>query len=107
MNPPKLSSGVTGFYNDRNEWQATGSQMGRRSSRVRSTEPVKCYLRRVKMSACGCYDSEGAYWGQGAPLYRCNFDLGDSNEDIFLRAHSRADAKEQIREQLPHAKFFN
>lgn len=102
-----LPSGITGFYNDRNEWQCTGSQMGRRSWRGHDANTsVKVWLRRMKMSACGCYDEQGAYWGQGAPLYWANFDIGETNEDMFFRAYSRDDAKAKVREQLPNARFY-
>jgi hypothetical protein len=107
MKPPKLPSGLTGFHDDNGKWICTGTQMGRRSWHGHdATQSVKVYLRREYLRD-GCYDSEGAYWGGPDNLYRANFDIGDTNEDIFLRADSREDAKEKIREQLPNAKFFN
>jgi hypothetical protein len=107
MKPPTLPRGTTGFFNDKNEWVCTGSQMGRRSWRGHdANESVKVYLRRERL-VDGCYDSEGAYWGGPDNLYRANFDIGDTNEDIFLRADSREDAKAQVRKQLPNARLFN
>ena len=103
---PKLPSGTTGFYNDKNEWVCTGSAMGRHSWRDHANDPVKVYLRREYLDSGG-YDSAGAYWGTGEPLYRANFDIGDTNEDLFLRAWSRDEAKDQVRKQLPNARFFN
>lgn len=102
-----LPSGTTGFYNDRNEFQATGSAMGRRSS-IGTVEPVKCYLRKLKW-VDGDYDGNGAYWGHvaGTNIYWANYDTEETNEDIFVRATSRQDAKDQVLAKLPHAKFFN
>jgi len=103
-----LPSGTTGFYNEANQWVCTGSSMGRRPSRIQSNEPVKVYLRKLRW-VDGDYDEQGAYWGycSGTNIYWANFDLGDTNEDIFVRATSRDDAKEQVRESLPNARFFN
>lgn len=103
-----LPSGTTYSYGSGGERICTGSSMGHRSSHVRSDEKVKCYLRRLRW-VDGDYDEQGAYWGyvDGTHIYWCNFDLGDTNEDIFVRATSRDDAKQQVREQLPNAVFFN
>lgn len=104
-----LPSGTTGFYNQANVFVATGSAMGRKSWRGHdATTPVRCYLRKLKWVG-GDYDEQGAYWGyvSGTNIYWANFDIGDTNEDIFVRATSREDAKDQIRAQLSAAKFFN
>lgn len=102
-----LPSGTTYGYDGDGNKVPTGSSMGRRSSHVQSDEKVKCYLRKLRW-VDGDYDEQGAYWGyvSGTHIYWCNFDLGDSNEDIFVRATSRDDAKQQIKEQLPNAVFF-
>lgn len=109
-----LPSGTTGFYNDRNEWVCTGSRMGRRSSRIQSDLPVRVYLRKLRW-VDGDYDEQGAYWGGGCGdhIYWANFDLDDpanplagTNEDLFVRAFCREEAKELVREQLPNAKFL-
>ena len=141
MTMTKLPSGTTGFYNDKNEWVCTGSQMGRRSfvdtvdvcphcdgSGEEPGAPVsltdgkalcgdckgtgkfspKVSLRRLRW-VDGDYDEAGAYWGycSGTWIYRAIFETADSCEDIFVRATSREDAKEQVREQLPGARFYN
>jgi hypothetical protein len=84
-----------------------GAQMGRRSFNDASDAPVKCSLRKLRW-VDGDYDEQGAYWGHtpGTHIYWCNFDIGDTNEDIFVRATSRAEAKAEIREQLPNARFY-
>lgn len=105
--PKTLPSGTTGFYNERNERVVTGSQMGRRSWHGHDAEtPVKCYMRRLKW-VDGDYDEQGAYWGggQGDFIYWANFYIGDTNEDIFVRAFTRDEAKAKVRESLPKARF--
>jgi hypothetical protein len=101
-----LPSGTTGFYNDQNQWVCTGSTMGRQSMPGRVGEPVKVYLRKLKW-VDGDYDEQGAYWGfvSGTNIYWANFDTAETNEDIFVRAGSRQDAKEQVLAQLPNARF--
>jgi len=103
-----LPSGTTGFYNAENQWVCTGSAMGRKSMPGQCAKPVKCYLRKLKW-VDGDYDSQGAYWGYvaGTNIYWANFDTEETNEDIFVRATSRDDAREQVRTKLPNAKFFN
>ena len=102
-----LPSGTAGFYNDSNQWVCTGSRMGRQSFDGRAHTPVKCSLRKLRW-VDGDYDEQGAYWGRtpGTHIYWCNFDIGDTNEDIFVRATSRDDAKEQVRYKLPNARFY-
>ena len=50
----------------------------------------------------GCYDEGGAYWGAPADIYRA---AGEDTE-IFVRAASRDEAKHQVHEQLPNARFY-
>jgi len=104
-----LPAGVNGFHDETGQFVCTGSTMGRRSWRGRDSEtPVKCYLKKLKW-VDGDYDEQGAYWGYtpGTNIYWANFDIGDTNEDIFVRASSRDDAKAQVRARLPKATFFN
>ena len=82
-----------------------GAPMGRASNAHPGLvdEPMKFYLSRVPLNSGG-YDSGGAYWGWGQPLYWYEDTEGDV--DAFLRANSREHAKAQIREMYPLAKFF-
>ena len=103
-----LPSGTAGFHNDSNQWVCTGSRMGRTSWRGHDADStVKCTIRKLRW-VDGGYDEQGAYWGHtpGTHIYWCNFDIGDTNEDIFVRAESRQDAKDQVRKQLPNARFY-
>lgn len=77
------------------------SKVVRRPRRDNPSEPrpkFKIYLERVKLDRGG-YDSRGRYWGVGAPLYRYSDDSGAI--DGYVRASSRADAKERVRYQSP------
>lgn len=56
----------------------------------------KIYLERVRLDSGG-YDSRGQYWGVGEPLYRYSDDSGAI--DGYVRAASRAEAKEKVRYQ--------
>jgi hypothetical protein len=63
-----------------------GAPMGRRSFAVSG----KVHLVRVRLN--GDYDSGGAYWGQGAPLWCAWNDEGE----MYLRAPTREAAKAQL-----------
>ncbi len=53
----------------------------------------KVHLQLVKMVDCNAYDSGGAYWGSGTPLYCAYNDEGE----VYLRATSRKEAKKKLR----------
>ena len=106
---PALSKGTTGFYNERNEWQCTGSQMGRRDT-LPDDRTAPCKLRLVRLRwVDGDYDAGGAYWGNsgGTSTYRALGDAGEVRAEIFVRASSRDDAKAQVRALLPNVRFYN
>lgn len=63
----------------------------------------KATLQRVRINSQG-YDTCGAYWGIGQPLYWT--DLGEPGEGTFFRASNREAAKAKLREWYPDAKFF-
>jgi hypothetical protein len=63
-------------------------------------EPMKFYLGRVRLNSGG-YDSGGAYWGHGAPLYWAQSD----DVSWFLRG-SRDSCKAQILARYPLATFY-
>lgn len=113
-----LPSGLTGFWNERNEWQVTGSQMGRRNvlPEDEDTEPGKWSLRRLGLTDGGCYDSGGAYWGSPQTMWiaftahkvyspvRGAFELIPVYM-IFVRANDRGAAKQAVWKILPGATF--
>lgn len=113
QNEPHLPSGLTGFYDDLNRFIVTGSQMGRKDfspwSWNAEDEPFDDAFRlfRMKMSPCGAYDHAGAYWGVG------NADIGwmyrayCSPYNMFVRARSRREAKELLKQKYPLIRFIN
>ena len=70
-----------------------GAPMGRRSSTMPNLDPAeRLQLFRVPINSGG-YDSGGAYWGLGAPLW-CAMD--HTGETAFFRARDRAAAKAHV-----------
>lgn len=61
------------------------------------------HLVRVRLDAGG-YDSGGAYWGHGAPLYYFEGPLSDVRG--YVRGITRDAAKRNVRELHPHARFY-
>jgi len=86
-----------------------GAALGRRTN-IRVSDPQifngKVTLQRIRLN--GDYDRLGTYWGGGgAPLYWFAWEGEDDQRiDAVIRAESRADAKAQIRKQLPRARFY-
>lgn len=78
-----------------------GAPMGRHS-RATLDFSAKLYLRRVRLNSGG-YDSGGAYWGHGLPLFVAMDQAGDC---YFLRARNRAAAKAEIRNSLDETAIF-
>ncbi len=76
--------------------------MGRPGVKGPDAYSERLCLRRVRMSACGAYDSNGTYFGRGAPIYWYASDDGEI--DGTLRASSRASAREQVLAKYPKAR---
>jgi len=64
---------------------------------------TRFYLHRIRLNQGG-YDCLGRYWGTGAPLYM--FAREDDAHSGYLRAATREDAKAQVRDAHPGARFF-
>ena len=62
----------------------------------------KCYLRRVRLNSGG-YDTGGAYWGLGAPLWEC---LDPDGNGRIFRARDRDAAKVAILADFPDVTFY-
>jgi hypothetical protein len=75
------------------------------------SQPWRFSLRHVRLNSGG-YDSSGAYWGAGAPLYAYDAEPLDAQPRQAecpsgpLRAASRADAKAQLITRFPNARFY-
>lgn len=119
---PPLRNGATYFTNEHGEKVCTGSQMGRRDTlpETREARALPCKLRLVRLRwVGGDYDTGGAYWGAtrtpgkgrklGKPLsyiFRAVGNVGEEQVEIFVRAASRGEAREQVRAKLPAARFY-
>jgi hypothetical protein len=87
-----------------------GAPMGRRTYRTDPEAPIKFRLQRVYLDSGG-YDSGGAYWGFGRPLYQYTGHSAEGTDaeelaEGYLRADSREDAKAQVRALYPKARFY-
>lgn len=98
-----------------------GADMGRVSTLPIGSGPLKMHLLRVRLDSGG-YDSSGAYWGHGKPLYRAVSSIkvptayGSHLDPIstgkldhverFTRADSRDEAKALVRQVIPGATFY-
>ena len=106
--------------------RAKGSRMLANPKSSSAQPKVKFNLERVRLDQGG-YDRFGMYFGRGAPLYHYMAEVptdryfyvgpgpydygtepgGDVKDvDDYLRAYSRDDAKDRIREQYPFATFY-
>ena len=79
-----------------------GAPMGRHE-RLHPANEEKVRLSEVRLDRGG-YDSGGAYWGIGEPLYWCRSDNGDVS--TYIRAWDRETAKEKLLERNPNLKFW-
>lgn len=74
-----------------------GASMGRSSYHAHDKASVTARLRLTRVVLSGDYDSGGAYWGAGAPLYRVEGESADGDTiEFYFRAESRDDAKAKI-----------
>jgi hypothetical protein len=90
-----------------------GAPMGRTSDHldgliIEATD-TPFTLRHIHINSGG-YDSGGAYWGLGQPLFWWSVEIteGDSRDECsgFLRASNRDAAKAKIKALHPLARFF-
>lgn len=72
-----------------------GAPMGRQVWGRPITAVGKILLARVAIDSEG-YDSGGAYWGVGAPLYWAEDSADECGYRAFVRAASRADAAQAL-----------
>jgi|SRR5262245_6381066 len=84
---------------------ARGAALGR-ADHLDGWRGRKWSIRRVRINRGG-YDDSGAYWGIGAPLFRCATD--DDKPGLCLvhiRAKDRSAARAEIARDYPGARFF-
>ena len=83
-----------------------GADMGRPNIIPGESVKTSPKLNMVKLDWSDWdYDKGGAYWGNsgGTNIYWAY----NETIEIFVRASSREDAKMEVREFLPKARFFN
>jgi len=87
----------------------SGAPMGRHNNIPNANEPSKLHLQKLQWVDSD-YDQGGAYWGCGGRGENIYWAWGESvgfqSIDIFVRAISRNDAKEKVRQEMPRAKFY-
>ena len=84
-----------------------GAPMGRVNTITLPDAPIIFYMTRMPL-VDGDYDQGGAYWGyvQGTQMYWAR-GAGDwCDDEMFVRAKCRDDAKTQIKVEFPNARFF-
>jgi hypothetical protein len=99
MKYPKLSNASSVY----------GASMGRSNNINEPDAEIKFHLYAMPMFG-SCYDSGGAYWGCGSyatgRMYHAYGDGPEFQNEMFIRAKSREDAKRQVRDTFKNAKFF-
>lgn len=88
-----------------------GASVGRRNDLPDNRqEAIKLRLAQMQMRDGGDYDTGGAYWGgysKTAGRMFCAWGEGEEIQvRVFVRAHTRKEAKEKVRAILPNACFF-
>lgn len=78
-----------------------GAPMGRRDHGM-PMEGTRVSLRRIRINRSG-YDSGGAYWGLGQPLYWAGTD--DGRAELFFRASTREAARMHVSQTWPGVRF--
>lgn len=85
---------------------AFGAPLGDRGDKGPMLDNYRFSLQKLKM-VDSCYDLAGTYWGRGAPLYGF---MGYTDDGFmvrgFTRANSRTEAKQQVRDFYPKARFY-
>ena len=79
--------------------------MGRSTLRGDVLYGGKLTLQRIRLDSGG-YDSNGTYFGFGAPLYWYAADSDDTVIDGMIRAKDRNAAKALILQEYPDVKFY-
>lgn len=82
-----------------------GAQMGRRSIMPDDYVGEKLRLTRLPF-VNSCYDRWGAYWGSPATVWCAWGDSATEQVRLFVRGHTREEAKAAILKDHPAVRFF-
>lgn len=80
-----------------------GAPMGRREERPDDLD--RLHVQCVPM-VDGCYDPGGAYWGGQSPDGRMYLAWSRAGARLWIRATSRADAIQRVREDFPEVHVY-
>ena len=79
-----------------------GADMGRCNQK--EGKPERLHLQRLRRTDGGCYDTGGAYWGQGYSEVWCAFSPENTENEfpirVFVWAKDRTEAKANVLEML-------
>lgn len=86
---------------------AAGAPMGRANSIIDTDFPVAFEFERLRW-VDGDYDEGGAYWGyeNGTHIYRFSGESEEWVEQVFVRAASLEQAKNEVLKSYPNARFL-
>jgi hypothetical protein len=98
---PPLSSGLHYIMDDEGKSVCLGAHLGRPDKIPNRKASPKLSLRRLR-AVNQDYDSGGAYWGTASNVWRA---VGEGFE-IFVRAHSRPEARNAVRIKVAGARFY-
>ena len=84
-----------------------GAPMGRSNTVTDADFPVKFRLERMRL-VDGDYDNGGAYWGgyPSDPMWVAWGMAEDEEQELFVRAKTRDEAKEFVKETFINARFW-
>jgi hypothetical protein len=108
--PKELENGMRYGYDANGDRICTGAGMGRRNTVTEPDFPVRFHLVKMRMSAGGDYDQGGAYWGCGNHqigwMFHAWGDAEEFEQEVFIRALNRTEAKAEVLKLFPNAKFY-
>ena len=84
-----------------------GAPIGRSNTVTEPDFPVKFRLERMQL-VDGDYDNGGAYWGgyPSGPMWVAWGMAEDEEQEVFIRAKNREEAKEFVKETFINARFW-
>lgn len=84
-----------------------GASMGRPNNITEQSYPVKFRMEKLRW-VDGDYDQDGAYWGNsgGTDIYHAWGDAENEEQEIFVRATNRQEAKNLVLKVFSQAKFY-
>jgi len=82
-----------------------GASMGRRDNITEPAYHVKFQLQKMQINSGG-YDTGGAYWGVGMPMYHAAGYGAEELQEMFFRARDRAQAREIVKAKFKNCKFW-